>query len=136
MRRQTAGFAILALLFASLSFAQGAPPTAGASVPSVIRFSGTLAVPPGPVPIRFGLYQEETGGTPLSAFVLAGETSGVGADGLTYVDARVLARSLAAPDNRAARGTPASPTAVQAADILGGLAVRGYGATTFSAGRG
>ncbi len=37
---------------------------------------------------------------------------------------------------RAARGTPAAPTAVQTDDILGGLAVRGYGATTFSAGRG
>ena len=37
---------------------------------------------------------------------------------------------------RAARGTPAAPSAVQANDILGGLAVRGYGATTFSAGRG
>ena len=37
---------------------------------------------------------------------------------------------------RAARGTPAAPTAVQANDILGGLAVRGYGATAWSAGRG
>ena len=37
---------------------------------------------------------------------------------------------------RAARGTPASPSAVQSNDILGGLAVRGYGATAFSTGRG
>jgi ethanolamine utilization microcompartment shell protein EutS/prefoldin subunit 5 len=37
---------------------------------------------------------------------------------------------------RAARGTPASPSAVQTDDILGGLAVRGFGATQFSGGRG
>jgi hypothetical protein len=37
---------------------------------------------------------------------------------------------------RAARGTPAAPSAVQANDILGGLAVRGFGATAFSTGRG
>ena len=37
---------------------------------------------------------------------------------------------------RAARGTSAAPTAVQTDDILGGLAVRGYGATKFSGGRG
>jgi hypothetical protein len=37
---------------------------------------------------------------------------------------------------RAARGTPAAPSAVQTDDILGGLAVRGYGATGFSAGQG
>jgi hypothetical protein len=145
------------------------------------------------------------GGKPLSAFVLAGEKTGVGADGLTYVSPRVLAASLAstgAPGGagspnyvglftdattlgnsviyqtpagsvglntttpaagfhavataspatffdvysdalgalpvvyRAARGTPAAPSAVQTGDILGGLAVRGYGATGFSAGRG
>jgi hypothetical protein len=159
------------------------------------------------------------GGRPLSAFVLAGDKSGVGADGLTYVDARVLASALASPGRtpggppsplggsgaaggagspnyvglfsdettlvnsviyqtpagsigvntttpaagfhavsaaspvayydvysnalgalpvvyRAARGTPSAPTAVQANDILGGLAVRGYGTTGFSAGRG
>ena len=149
---------------------------------------------------------ETDGGRPLSAFVLAGEKTGVGADGLTYVDTRVLASGLAggrpppggagtanfigmftdattlgnsviyqAPGGylgmnttapqaafhavswaspvayfdvfsnalsalpvvyRAARGTPAAPTAVQANDILGGLAVRGYGATTWSTGRG
>jgi trimeric autotransporter adhesin len=37
---------------------------------------------------------------------------------------------------RAARGTKAAPTAVQTDDILGGLAVRGYGATGFSEGKG
>jgi trimeric autotransporter adhesin len=37
---------------------------------------------------------------------------------------------------RAARGTQAVPTAVQTNDILGGLAVRGYGATGFSEGKG
>jgi trimeric autotransporter adhesin len=156
------------------------------------------------------------GGKPLSAFVLAGEKTGLGADGLTYVDTRVLAagvagspsgppsppggfgaaggagtpnyigmftdtttlgnsviyqtpsgaigintlepaaafhvKASAAPSAyfdvynnalgalpvvyRAARGTPAAPSAVQANDILGGLAVRGYGATAFSTGRG
>ena len=146
------------------------------------------------------------GGKPLSAFVLAGDTTGVGADGLTYVDTRVLRRSLGAAARipqggagepgylgmftgptelansviyqsgtsigigtttpaaafhsvatsapgavydvysnslgalpvvfRAARGTPAGPSAVQSNDILGGLAVRAYGATAFSTGRG
>jgi hypothetical protein len=148
---------------------------------------------------------ETIGGKPLSAFVLAGDTTGTGADGLTYVDARVLKNGLsgvgappegagsagyigmfqdattlvnsvifqnatsigvgttapaaafhsvasAAPGAffdvysnalgalpvvfRAARGTPAAPTAVQTDDILGGLAVRGYGTSTFSAGQG
>jgi hypothetical protein len=150
---------------------------------------------------------ETIGGKPLSAFVLAGEKTGVGADGLTYVDKRVLASGLAPGGNgaaggagtpgyvglfsdattlvnsviyqtpagsigvnttaplagfhavsgaaptayfdvysnalvalpvvyRAARGTPFAPAAVQTNDILGGLAVRGYGATTWSAGRG
>jgi hypothetical protein len=150
---------------------------------------------------------DTVGGRPLSAFVLAGDRTGVGADGLTYVDARVLGAGLAgsgAPGGagspnfigmfsdattlvnsaiyqsgtsiginttapaaaihvaavttsgpamyvdsfangvlgtlpllyRSARGTPAAPSAVQANDILGGLAVRGYGATTWSSGRG
>jgi hypothetical protein len=35
---------------------------------------------------------------------------------------------------RAARGTSASPTAVQAGDTIAGLAARGYGATAFAAG--
>jgi len=38
--------------------------------------------------------------------------------------------------NRAARGTPSSPSAVQAGDWLGGVAVRGYGKTGFSTGQG
>jgi hypothetical protein len=160
------------------------------------------------------------GGKPLSAFVLAGERTGVATDGLTYVDTRVLASGLAAGGSgppsppsgfgvagtasggagtpgfigmftdattlgnsvvyqaadgsigvntttpaagfhavsaaspvayydvysnalgalpvvyRAARGTPSVPTAVQTNDILGGLAVRGYGSTAFSTGRG
>ena len=37
---------------------------------------------------------------------------------------------------RAARGTPAAPTPVQANDILGGLAVRGYATTGFPGGKG
>ena len=281
MRRQAAGVAILALLLAPLSFSQTAPVGVTVGVPPVIRFSGTLAVPAGRVPVTFGLYADQTGGEPLwvetqtvpvdaagryavvlgtttalpaelfvsgearwldvaveglapqprrllvsvpyalkaadadtiggrplSAFVLAGDKTGVGADGLTYVDTRVLASGLgagrrrAAPGGagtpnfigmfsdattlgnsviyqtpggnigmnttapqaafhavswaapvayfdvysnalaalpvvyRAARGTPAAPTAVQANDILGGLAVRGYGATGWSPGRG
>jgi trimeric autotransporter adhesin len=291
MRRRSAGLAILAVFFASLSFAQTVPSTGTAGVPPVIRFTGTLAVAPGRVPVTFGLYQHDTGGDPLwsetqtlmvdaagryavvlglatalptglfasgearwldvavegvaseprrllvsvpyalkaadaetvggkplSAFVLAGEKTGVGADGLTYVDARVLASALggsgaaggppsplggfgaaggAGSANyigvfsdattlvnsvvyqtpggsigvntatpmagfhavsgvsptayfdvysnalsalpvvyRTARGTPSVPSAVQANDILGGLAVRGYGSTGFSAGRG
>ena len=288
MRRQTAGVAILAFLLAARSFAQTAPVNVAIGVPPVIRFSGTLAVAAGHVPVTFGLYREETGdellwaetqillvdasgrytvvlgmasplpanlfvsgearwldvaveglapqprrllvsvpyalkaadaetvgGKPLSAFLLAGEKTGIGADGLTYVDTRVLASGLAttagppsppggsgvaggagtanfigvftdattlgnsvmyqtpggyvgmnttAPQAafhavswaapvayfdvfsnalsalpvvyRAARGTVAAPTAVQTNDILGGLAVRGYGATTWSTGRG
>ena len=38
---------------------------------------------------------DTVGGKPLSAFVLTGDTSGVGADGLTYVDKRVLTSGLA-----------------------------------------
>ena len=147
---------------------------------------------------------DTVGGKPISAFVLAGEKTGVGADGLTYVDKRVLSSGLSSPAPggagsanfigmfsdpatlvnsviyqtpagsvgvnttspqagfhavstaspvafydvysnalialpvvyRAARGTPGSPSAVQTNDILGGLAVRGYGATGFTQGRG
>jgi hypothetical protein len=151
---------------------------------------------------------DTVGGKPLSAFLLAGERTGVGADGLNYVNTRVSSSGLAsggtgAPSGgagsanfigmftdtttlgnsviyqtpvgnvglntlapaaafhvlapaapaayfdvysnalgalpvvyRAARGTPFAPSAVQANDILGGLAVRGYGTSTFSAGRG
>jgi hypothetical protein len=279
--RQAASVAVLVLLSLSLSFAQTAPRSAGAGVPPVIRFSGTLAVAPGRVPVTFGLYQEETGGEPLwaetqtllvdaagrysvvlglttalpaelflggqarwldvaveglapqprrllvsvpyalkaadadtvggkpvSAFVFIGDKTGVGADGLTYVDTRVLSSGLAsgatgqAPGGagtanyiglftdtttlgnsviyqtpggsigvntvtplagfhavsgaspvayydvysnalgalpvvyRVARGTPSVPAPVQTDDILGGLAVRGYGTTGFSSGRG
>jgi trimeric autotransporter adhesin len=147
---------------------------------------------------------ETVGGRPLSAFLLAGEKTGVGADGLNYVNTKVLATGLSggAPGGagsanyigvftdtvnlgnsviyqtpagsigvnttaplagfhavsgaspvayydvysnalgslpvvyRAARGTPSVPTAVQVNDILGGMAVRGYGATAWSSGRG
>jgi hypothetical protein len=282
MLRQTAGYAILALLVASLSFAQTAPVNVATGVPPVIRFSGTLAVPAGRVPVTFGLYADQTGGEPLwletltvpvneagryavllgtatalptelfasgeakwlgvrlegqteqprvllvsvpyalkasdaetiggkplSAFVLAGEKTGTAADGLTYLNPQALTTATkplasgagalpqgagspgfigmftdsvnlgnsvifqsgssigvgtttpAAPLHvaaamtpaayfdvynnslgalpvvyRAARGTPAAPTAVGTDDILGGLAVRGYGATGFTAGRG
>lgn len=37
---------------------------------------------------------DTVGGRPLSAFVLAGDKTGVGADGLTYVDTRVLSSGL------------------------------------------
>ena len=63
--RQAASVAVLVLLSVSLSFAQTAPTSAGAGVPPVIRFSGTLAVAPGHIPVTFGLYQEEAGGKPL-----------------------------------------------------------------------
>jgi hypothetical protein len=152
---------------------------------------------------------ETIGGKSLAAFVLAGDKTGVGADGLNYVNTRFLANGLSAASAgatatsgtanflgmftddvnlansaifqtpvgrvginttspqapfhvmagetpgaffdvysgdsflgalpavyRAARGTSFTPTAVQVDDILGGLAVRGYGATKFSGGRG
>jgi hypothetical protein len=178
------------------------------------------------VSVPYALKAEDAttvGGKPLSAFVLAGDRTGVGPDGLTYVDARVLHSGLApqggygppspqggygaastatagsanylalftdstnlgnsaiyqspagrvgintttpgAPLHvaagetpgsffdvysgsasgvlgalpvvyRAARGTAAAPTAVQAEDILGGLAVRAYNGSTFTGGRG
>jgi hypothetical protein len=65
MRRQTAGLAVLVLLFASLSFAQTIPVTSNTGVPPVLRFSGTLAVLAGRVSVAFGLYTEQTGGEPL-----------------------------------------------------------------------
>ena len=175
----------------------GVRPEGQVEQPRVLRVS---------VPYALKAADAETiGGKPLSAFVLAGDTTGTGADGLTYVDARVLKNGLsgvgAPPEGagsagyigmfqdattlvnsvifqnatsigvgtttpeaefhsigsqtpgaffdvyndylgalpvvlRAARGTPAAPTAVQTDDILGGLAVRGYGATHFSAGQG
>ncbi len=150
---------------------------------------------------------ETVGGKPLSAFVLAGEQTGVGADGLTYVNPQVLKAGLQAAGGpgqtansgtanylgvflnatdlgssvvyqdpatqrlgvnttaplaslhaasntapvaffdvysnvltalpvayRAARGTMLAPSAVQPDDILGGLAVRGYGTSGFSPG--
>jgi hypothetical protein len=147
-------------------------------------------------------------GKPLSAFVLAGTTTGVGADGLTYVNTQALKTGLQAAGTpgqtgnmgtqyyigmfqadgtdlgnsvmyqqnstnyigvnttsplaplhvsaplapaaffdvyspvltalpvvyRAARGTPTAPSAVQTGDIIGGLAVRGFGASVFSPG--
>lgn len=152
---------------------------------------------------------ETIGGKPLSAFVLAGDTTGPGNDGLNYLNtAAISGRALstlapilgprvtagtagylgmftnstdlgnsvvfqagssigvgtaspaatfhsvatAAPGAffdvysnslaalpvvyRAARGTLLSPSALQTDDILGGLAVRGYGATAFTSGRG
>jgi hypothetical protein len=179
------------------------------------------------VSVPYALKAEDAttiGGRPLSAFVLAGDKTGVGADGLMYLDARVLRSGLApqggygaasppslpsgygatslatagsanylalftdstnlgdsalyqapagwiginttapaaplhiaageAPGTffdvysgasvlgalpvvyRAARGTAAAPTAVQAEDILGGLAVRAYNGSTFTGGRG
>ncbi|HEY3382836.1 MAG TPA: tail fiber domain-containing protein [Vicinamibacterales bacterium] len=49
------------------------------------------------VPYAFKAGDAETvAGRPLSAFVLAGNTTGVGPDGLTYVDTRVLKSGLAA----------------------------------------
>jgi hypothetical protein len=282
---------VLLLCSPSLTLAQQPAPGAPSAVPTLVRFSGTLAAGDGPLRATFALYAEASGGEPLwtetqavavdaagrytvllgatvaegiprelfatgaarwvevrgdgleapprvlltsvpyalkaadaetiggkplSAFVLAGETTGVGADGLTYVDTRVLSSGLTTAGNgppsplggsgaaggagsanyigmftdattlgnsviyqtpagsigvntlapaaafhvmapaapaayfdvysnalgalpvvyRAARGTPFAPSAVQTDDILGGLAVRGYGTSTFSAGRG
>ena len=163
-------------------------------------------VPLASVPYALKAADAETvAGRPLSAFVLTGETTGTGADGLTYVNPKTLTAALggafaptanagtanylgrftnatdlgnsvvyqagtsigvntvapaasfhvmapAAPAayfdvysnllgalpavNRAARGTPSLPAAVQADDILGGLAVRGFGATQFGPGVG
>ena len=210
------------------AFADGAPrwlgvrPAEGPEQPRVCLVS---------VPYALRAADADTiAGRPISSFVLAGDRTGVGPDGLTYVDTRVLSAGLVtggtgvagpprrwsaparqarpplvgsgvaggagtanyigmftdttnlgnsviyqtpsgsvgvntlAPNSafhvaaaaapamyvdvfnnslgalpvvyRAARGTPAAPSAVQTNDILGGLAVRGYGATTFSAGRG
>jgi trimeric autotransporter adhesin len=297
--RSTRSFLVLALVpllcSASLAPAQQPAPGAQSAVPTLVRFSGTLAAGDGPLRATFALYAEASGGEPLwtetqavavdaagrytvllgatvaegipremfatgaarwvevrvdgleapprvlltsvpyalkaadaetiggkplSAFVLAGEKTGVGADGLTYVDTRVLSSGLTAAGSgtapgppsplggsgaaggagsanfigmftdattlgnsviyqtpagsigvntlapaaafhvmapaapaayfdvynnalgalpvvyRAARGTPFAPSAVQTDDILGGLAVRGYGTSTFSAGRG
>ncbi len=64
MRRQTARVFVLVFLSASLSFAQTAPVNAGAAVPPVIRFSGTLAVAAGHIPVTFGLYRDETAASP------------------------------------------------------------------------
>ncbi len=67
MRRQTASVFFLVLFSAVSSFAQSVPVSPGAAVPPVIRFSGTLAIAAGHVPVTFGLYREETGGEPLWA---------------------------------------------------------------------
>ncbi len=148
-------------------------------------------------------------GKPLSAFVLAGDRTGTGADGLTYMNTQALTKGLSASGGpvqtgssgapnylgmflangtdlgnsvvyqngtnigvntttplagfhatsnvaptaffdvyspvltalpvvyRAARGTPSAPSAVQTGDILGGVAVRGFGSSVFSpSGRG
>ena len=182
----------------------GVAPDGQAELPRVALVSVPYAMKAGDA--------ETVGGKPLSAFVLAGDRTGVGADGLTYVDTRVLQNALnggalqqqsagsanyigmfqdattivnstiyqgvppsggvgigigtAAPQapfhavasttpgaffdvysgagvlgalpvvHRAARGTAGAPSAVQTDDILGGLAVRAYGATKFSGGRG
>ena len=65
MRRQSVCVAILVLLFASQSIAQVDPAAGSKGVPPVIRFSGTLPVPPGRVTATFGLYAHQTGGEPL-----------------------------------------------------------------------
>ena len=69
--------------------------------------------------------------TPAAGFHAVSATSPV-----AYYDVYSNALGALPVVYRAARGTPSAPTAVQANDILGGLAVRGYGATGFSSGRG
>jgi trimeric autotransporter adhesin len=52
------------------------------------------------VSVPYALKAEDAttvGGKPLSAFVLAGDRTGVGPDGLTYVNARVLTAGLGGP---------------------------------------
>ncbi|HEY3383345.1 MAG TPA: hypothetical protein VGK32_16355 [Vicinamibacterales bacterium] len=66
---------------------------------------------------------ETVGGKPLSAFVLAGDKTGVGTDGLTYVDTRVLKSGLAA----AAPGTQAATAGTQ--DYLARFAADGVSLT-------
>jgi hypothetical protein len=175
----------------------GVQPEGDAEQPRVLLVS---------VPYAFMAADAETiGGKPLSSLVLAGTTTGVGADGLTYVNTQALKTGLQAAGAagqtgeagtanyigvftdatdlgnsvmyqngtwiglgttsplaplhvaaplapaaffdvfspvltalpvvyRAARGTPTAPSAVQTDDILGGLAVRGFGASVFSPG--
>lgn len=176
----------------------GVTPAGSAELPRVLLVS---------VPYALKAADAETiAGKPLSAFVLAGNTTGVGADGLTYVNPTTLggpvvagpvaeplssgtvghlgkfttttdlgnsvvfeagsavgvnttvplagfhAVATSAPGAlfdvyanslgalpvvyRAARGTPGAPLPLQTDDILGGLAVRGYAPTGWTAGRG
>ena len=84
----------------------------------------------------------ETGGrigfnttAPAAPFhVAAGETPGAFFDVYSGSVSTVLGALPVV--YRAARGTVASPSAVQAEDILGGMAVRGYNGATFTGGRG
>ncbi len=170
MRTRIALSAFVLVVLAAGALAQtGVPATGTPAVPPVIRFSGTLGQPAGPVTVTFGLYRDQMGGAPLwterqtivvdasghyavvlggataeglplavfangeacwvgvqvdgqaeaprvmllsvpyalkagdattvggkplSAFVLAGETTGVGADGLTYVNTQALSKGL------------------------------------------
>ena len=63
MRRWSAVLVLLSV--ASIASAQTNPGVTRSAVPSVVRFTGTLPLPPGDVPVTFGLYREETGGDPL-----------------------------------------------------------------------
>jgi hypothetical protein len=63
---------------------------------------------------------DTVGGKPLSSFVLAGDKTGVGADGLTYVDRRVLAAGLTAPASPGATGgSGAAPGGAGSANYIG-----------------
>ena len=58
---------------------------------------------------------ETIGGKPLSAFVLAGDTTGPGADGLTYVNAQLLANSLATGGAASSQGGSGAANATASA---------------------
>jgi hypothetical protein len=83
------------------------------------------------------IYQTPAGSIGVNTTTpLAGFHAVSGASPTAYFDVYSNALSALPVVYRAARGTPSVPSAVQTNDILGGLAVRGYGATTWSAGRG
>ena len=82
------------------------------------------------------IYQSGTNIGVNTAALLAGFHAVSGTSPVAFFDVYSNALGALPVVYRAARGASASPTAVQTNDILGGLAVRGYGATTWSSGRG
>lgn len=72
---------------------------------------------------------------PISSFGVVHLSASPGKDSFYIADSfgSVISSGFGA---RHARGTPASPTAVQAGDLLGAFTARGYGATGYDAGYG